>query len=524
MGTSFAQLSDTNFLPDPSENVLDSIFQQYERVIVESLITSFGLDFFIKDQHGGDVDTIHNVRQIDHDNYEQSEMKYKNSANKAAYENRGEYSSKDYHANDSRYTQKRKEYAEQKKEGTLYDGYTKAKFDTDDKVDVEHIISAKEIHNDAGRVLAGLTGTDLANSDDNLCATNAHTNRSKQDKSMDEFLNKEGGGYTEEEKANMRAQDARARKAYNAKINKAYYTSPKFAKDVAFAAGTVGMQMGLRQALGFVFTEIWFSVKDSIRTLPNNATMELFLRKAGNGIKQGFENARLKYKMLLEKFKEGAISGILSSVVTTLCNIFFTTAKNVVKILRQTWASLVQAGKILLFNPDNLPFGERIRSATKIIATGASVVLGTIVSEALAKTPLGTLPVVGPFVSTFCGTLTTGILSCTLLYYLDRGASICKLFDKLNQFSLFSSVSRDFAQQAAFFEAYAAELLKIDLTKFKQETAMYADLASAITQATNEFELNHMLLAVSNSLGIKIPWEGDFNEFMQNKNKTLVFE
>ena len=85
-------------------------------------------------------------------------------------------------------------------------------------------------------------------------------------------------------------------------------------------------------------------------------------------------------------------------------------------------------------------------------------------------------------------------------------------------------MSRDFAQQAAFFEAYAAELLKIDLTKFKQETAMYADLASAITQATNEFELNHMLLAVSNSLGIKIPWEGDFNEFMQNKNKTLVFE
>lgn len=524
MGTSFAQLSDTNFLPDPSDNVLDSIFQQYERVIIESLITSFGLDFFIKDQHGGDVDTIHNVRQIDHDNYEQSEMKYKSSANKATYENRGEYSSQDYHARDSRYTQKRKEYAEQKKQGTLYDGYTGAKFDSDDAVDVEHIISAKEIHNDAGRVLAGLKGTDLANSDDNLCATNAHTNRSKQDKSMDEFLEQKGSGYTEEEKANMRAEDARARKAYNAKLSKAYYTSPKFAKDVTLAAGTVGLQMGIRQALGFVFTEIWFSVKESISTLPNNTSMEVILKKMGNAIKQGFDNARLKYQKLLEKFKEGAIAGALSSVVTTLCNIFFTTAKNVVKILRQTWASLVQAGKILLFNPDCLPFGERIRAATKIIATGASVVLGTVVSEALAETPIGKIPVVGSIVSTFCGTLTSGILSCTLLYFLDRGDFICSLVDKLNQFSLFSSTSKEFARQAAFFEAYAAELLKIDLEKFKQETAMYADLASKITQATNEFELNHMLLTMSDALGIKIPWEGDFNDFMQDKNRTLVFE
>ena len=47
---------------DPNDNVFQSIWHQYERVIVESLITSFGLDFLVKDQAGGDVDTIHNVR------------------------------------------------------------------------------------------------------------------------------------------------------------------------------------------------------------------------------------------------------------------------------------------------------------------------------------------------------------------------------------------------------------------------------------------------------------------------------
>ena len=56
-----------NYYPSKEENVVKSIFLQYETVIIYSLITSFGLDFLIKDQHGGDVDTIHNVRQIGKD-------------------------------------------------------------------------------------------------------------------------------------------------------------------------------------------------------------------------------------------------------------------------------------------------------------------------------------------------------------------------------------------------------------------------------------------------------------------------
>ena len=59
------------------------------QVLVESLITSFGLDFLIKDQHGGDVDTIHNVRRIGQD----EQMTYKNSANQSAYENLEIYNS-----------------------------------------------------------------------------------------------------------------------------------------------------------------------------------------------------------------------------------------------------------------------------------------------------------------------------------------------------------------------------------------------------------------------------------------------
>jgi len=67
MSTTFIGQVDYNYVPDKNDNVMDSIFKQYERVVVESLITSFGLDIFINDQHGGDVDTVHNVRQIGKD-------------------------------------------------------------------------------------------------------------------------------------------------------------------------------------------------------------------------------------------------------------------------------------------------------------------------------------------------------------------------------------------------------------------------------------------------------------------------
>ena len=91
-GTSFVGELKNGPEMNPEENVFKSIWAEYERVILQSLITSFGLDFIVRDQHGGDVDTIHNVREIGID----EQMQYKNSVNATSYENRGEYDTKAY--------------------------------------------------------------------------------------------------------------------------------------------------------------------------------------------------------------------------------------------------------------------------------------------------------------------------------------------------------------------------------------------------------------------------------------------
>ena len=106
----------------------------------------------------------------------------------------------------------------------LKDAYTGEDIPASGTSDLDHVVSAKEIHDDRGRSLAGLKGTDLANSDENLQATNRRTNRTKKADDMDTFLDKYSSEYTEKQKAAMRRKDANARKVYEQKLARAYYT------------------------------------------------------------------------------------------------------------------------------------------------------------------------------------------------------------------------------------------------------------------------------------------------------------
>lgn len=557
MADSFVKQVGTDFVPDREENVYEGIFSQYEHVVIQSLITSFGLDFLVQDQYGGDVDTIHNVRKIG----DEKNMYYKNGKNRDAYEQRGDYSYGDYHGNPhfsdkkhearERWQQTGENIKDEYTSGSIgFYGHTKS-ISPDKKAELDHIVECAAIHNDRGRCLSGITGTDLANSDDNLAWTNKSINASMGSwaKNENARYKKEHGcdapmdkidmvayleaypnmsseskpDIDEETRERMLHYYRNARKSYEAKLARAYYTSPAFFKDTSKAAAKVGVAMGLRQALGLVFSEVWFAVKDEIKAGKDDG--KALFNSIAHGVKQGFCNAKEKYKELWHKFIEGAVSGVLASLTTTICNIFFSTAKNLVRIIRQSWASLVEATKILLFNPDCMPFGEQVRAATKIIATGASVVLGSMVGDAIAETGIGAIPVVGEIVQTFCSTLVTGILSCSLLYLLDRDQTINKVVNTLNSIPTVDDIVNYYKMQARFLEEYCAKLMSIDLEKFKKEIASYSEAMSLLETATSQQELNVALKKVYAKLGLPSPYGkyDNINAFMADSNSHLTF-
>lgn len=512
---------------NPAGNVFDGIWNEYEKVVLHSLLTSFGLDFLVHDQQGGDVDTIRSVRATGN---------FKDPKARAAYEARGEYDPHAYHS-DPRYREITKRAREAfNADGTMIeDAYIPGNMvapnrarhmetvngGTNKRANLDHVVSAHEIHDDPGRILAGIDGRDLANSPDNLRFTNEHTNKSKSDMSMDEFLETRGAGLPEEAKAQMREVDVASREAILQKLNDAYYTSEDFFVSMTAAAASRGIEMGLRQALGFVLVEIWFSCKEALQEVPVNSDVKDYFSAIAHGIENGVKIITEKHSGLLESFGAGFVTGSLASLTTTLCNIFFETQENTIRNLRNAYASIVHAGNILLFNPNNLLLGDRIQAATVVLATGANVLIGSYVGDMIAETPLGKNEQVGRPLRIFASTLVSGILSCTFLLILDRSSFINNVVNKLNRYL---TEGQTFALIASQFESMAAEVGEFDVEQFRIDVEKYSPIAEKLATITEESEINELLSSVFIVCGIKPAWQGNLHSFMGNRYNQLVFE
>lgn len=109
-----------------------------------------------------------------------------------------------------------------------------------------------------------------------------------------------------------------------------------------------------------------------------------FLQDAAEALRAVWQRVQGKFSTFLTSFKDGAIGGVLSSITTTLFNIFFTTKKMMVRLIREMWNNLVQAFKVMVFNPEGLAPGQLAKAVSKLVAAGVAVAAGVVVNEALA--------------------------------------------------------------------------------------------------------------------------------------------
>ena len=512
------------------QTVFSEMWKAYRGVILHSIVTSFGLDFIVRDQHGGDVDTILSVRETEH---------YKNARNKAAYDARGEYDRVAYHHNDAYDSTVR---AARDSHAFFDDAYvpgnriyygkasvlkdpdpTSTGLGTAHKANLDHVISAHEIHEDRGRVLAGKDGVEAANTASNLQFTNEHLNKSMGEMSIEEYIQwriDRGEPLPDDVADQMREKDSIARKEYEQSLAEAYYASDRFIIDAGAAAAKRGLEMGVRQALGFVFIEVWCACEDEIKALPSGVSFGECMQAVATGIQTGFENARSKYKDLLAQFEQGFVAGAMASLTTTLINIFITTDKNMVRYIRQGYITVVQVGNILLINPDDLLLGDQLKAAMVSLTTGASIIAGTVVGNQIAKTPTGQDEKSGVIVQNFCATLVSGLLSCTLLIMIDRSDFIYRVVNRLN---IYGSVEHEIKEISEAFISLAAEIAQFDMDEFTNQVTKLDGFTRKMLIA-NDDDLHEILLDTFEEFGISLPWDGDFDEFMGNPDNCLIFE
>lgn len=511
---------------------------ELEKTVVSSLATSFGLDFLLfEDKVGGNVDTIHNVRQ----------GVWATDKERQAYDNRGDYDSDAYHKHDTyKETGRRDKQAQQ--DGKLYDPYRNVVMGRNEQRNLDHVISAKEVHDDAGWVLAGLSGVDLANKESNLQSTSDSVNKSKNKSSVNEYLDRlpnlisanemrlekdqrqleamprdtseqrhkarelEDSIRKGKEKLNrlkaidpdeMKKRDKAARDAYEKEVNIAYYTSSKFLQSAAMSAGTAGVAMGTRQVLGLVMAEIWFELRAQLPKILDDLRqrfdLEKFLESIGSTLSGIWVRVKERFADFIEKFKDGVFAGVLSDLTTTLINIFFTTQRMVIKLIREMWNSVVQAFKVLVFNPENLSTVEVMRSTSNILSLGIATAIGSTIYGSIA--PALTMPFGGELAA-FIGAFSTGLITLGFQYFINHSPVMKPLWDFLEKSSHLRTLQQ-FQAVNAQLDEYLEQLAKVE---FNMDAEELADFAALLSVQKTELERGFVLTAEVERRGIELPY------------------
>ena len=440
------------FSKEWEQTKFDDCIDNVQKNILSNIINPLGLGSIVAafDKVGGNVDTIHNVRQGIYATKEEQER----------YDQRENYDSYKYHS-DKQFIAVNRELSAQKKAGNLEDGYRGERFQPNAKTDLDHVMSAKEVHDDAGRVLAEIDGTSLANDKSNLTMTSSSVNRSKKDSSVDAFINRnnqkaenrklriqqlEGESALNDKERKelqklkqldelrvdkMQEADAKSRKVMNEKINTEYYTSSKFVCNTAITGAIESGKMGIQQAMGLLFIDLFEGLFTEIKDAyahgiqagtGADSITKAILTRSGRITKKIIAD----WQNIVTAFRDGAVSGFFSNLATTLINIIATTGRNLVRIIREGMFSLFKAIKLLIFRPEGMSLRQAADAALKVLVAGA-VSLGGITLDLYLQETLGpvlaSIPVLGAISSTLITILAggvTGIAMALAMYFIDK--------------------------------------------------------------------------------------------------------
>lgn len=514
--------------------------EELEKTVVNSLVTTFGLDFLLfKDKVGGDVDTVHNVRQ----------GIWGTEKEQQAYEQRGAYDGTAYHTHPNYIATGKKDKALHQA-GQLNDAYRGQVMAMDEQRNLDHIIAAKEIHDDAGRVLAELDGVELANQGSNLQTTLETINKSKKQSPIDDYLKnlprlveghekdlarkqeklrnlpretpeqrhkaevleekirkaqKKIEGLKSIDAEAMRKKDQQARKKYDGAIDRAYYGGSKFMQQTGVAAGLSGFKMGTRQMLGLVMAEVWFELRAQVPiilgTLKKQFSFEKFVEDIQSIFRGIWRRIRLRFKDFLTSFKDGVFGGIVSSLTTTVFNIFATTQKATIKIIREIWGQLCKAFKLIFFNPEKLGFTDLCKAVMGVLSAAAGVTVGSIAHAQLL--PLCNFPF-GAELASFVGALVTGLATLGFTYVLLHGSVAQRAWAYLESMMPHADTVKKYQAINAELDNYLTELAR---QEFNMDTEELAAFSRDLSACNDEMQRGLVLKDEIAKQGIELPYE-----------------
>lgn len=437
---------------------LQKLFADCQQQVIGQIIGPFGLTTaMFADKNGGNVTTLHNFKREDDTYLATNDDRHLHASAREAYSSEVR----------SQYEIDTKEKAaagdgktwEQKRAAKLVDGkddYTGKPVTQDGTITMEsgvvsaeldHVVSIGEVHRDPkmhlglGKVVTDTDGNAsvdvsrlraVVNADENLALTNQPLNGSKSDDDLLAWAaktRKNGGTNAEKfevDDALVKEKYEKAKQHIDETSNRALFE--KQATELLHTGGKQALQMGLRQALGILLTELVNGVFNEFKLLIKH------------GVEQGstlFEEIRARLaKVIVAVVKKvpdaigqlfrGGISGFMSNLLTFVLNSFFSTAKRFVTVIREGLIGLFRAFKMIFFPPKHMEADQALQEGLKILSAVVVTSVGLLFTESVSVF-MATLPFLKPVADVVAPVLIgilTGLLSAFLAYQIDA------LFDR----------------------------------------------------------------------------------------------
>jgi hypothetical protein len=359
---------------------------------------------------------------------------------------------KDEIMKDQRYKDANNEMKQKQKDGTLEDGYTGKQMANNDKANLDHVESRKEIFDDPRRKQANIDSKDLANKEENLVPTNENLNKSKKEKSVDDYLDnreaREAKLIEQNEKKNKKVDESnmsdvekRKQKEKNDKAlqnkldadDELMKQADKTARDainkdiVKGAVKQVGKKAGQDALKSLAVSALFAMLKEVmngfVRFLKSQSkSFSNFLAEMKTAIKSFF-------KKILNVLQAGA-SAFIGTIISEIFGPIVSTFKKLSSLIKQGVSSFIDAIKYLRDkNNKNEPLSVKIAQVGKIVTTaltaGGALVLGEVFEKFLLtipvfQTPIPLLGTLANIIGIFLGSLIAGLIGAIAMNLIDK--------------------------------------------------------------------------------------------------------
>lgn len=359
---------------------------------------------------------------------------------------------KDEIMKDQRYKDANKEMKQQQESGNLEDEYTGKTLKQNDNANLDHVVSRKELYENQRRKQANLDTKDLANKEENLKPTNENLNKSKKDKSVEDYLSKreqrEGDLIRQNERVNkkleesnmsdvekhlqkekndkalqnkldaddelMKQADKKARKAINKDI------ATGVVKEAGKKAGKDALKVATISALFSLLKEIMNSFIHFLKS--KSKTFGNFLAEMKEAIKSFFSK-------IMSAVQTG-VSALVGTLVSEIFGPIVSVFKKLASFIKQGVSSFIDALNYLKDKSNkNKPFSVKVAQVGKIVTAGltvgSAIVLGEVFEKCLLTVPgmqitLPSLGTLANLIGLFLGSLVSGLIGAVVLNLLDR--------------------------------------------------------------------------------------------------------